>query len=45
MNNLFEESRLDSSPNKSLLSLSDAKIKARASLAEYLCDPDPIFFQ
>ena len=42
---LSEDSELDSSPNESLLSLSDAKIKiARASLAEYLCATDTIVF-
>ena len=42
---LPEVSKLDSSPNESLLSLSDAKIKvARASLAEYLSATDIIVF-
>ena len=37
--------KFDSSPNESLLSLSDAKMKvARASLAEYLCATDTIVF-
>ena len=42
---ISEDSKLDSSRNESLLSLSDAKINvARVSLAEYLCATDTIVF-
>ena len=42
---LSEDSKLDSLPNESLLSLSNAKIKvAKASLAEYLCATGTVVF-
>ena len=42
---LSEDSKLDSSLNESLLSLSEAKIKvASASLADYLCAADTIVY-